>query len=66
MYQKVGTVPGMPGIHNILTNIEHRFGHQSGLDESLRRNSTTFLHGVAFRVYLKFQKIVKTHHVNNS
>ena len=43
----------------ILTNIGHRVGHQSGLYESSGRNSTIFLHGIAFRVYLVFSKIGK-------
>ena len=43
----------------LLTSIGHRFGHQSGLDESSGRNSTTCLHGIAFRVYLVFSKIDK-------
>ena len=30
--------------------IRHRFGHQSGLEESSGRNSTTFLHGIALSV----------------
>ena len=51
------TVPDMPGINNILTTIGHRSGHPSGLDESSRRNSTTFLFGIAFRVYLVFSHI---------
>ena len=29
--QYVGTVPDMPDIFNILTNVGHRFGHQSSL-----------------------------------
>ena len=36
----------------ILTNIGHRFGHQSGLHESSGRDSTTFLYGIAFHVYV--------------
>ena len=48
---------GMPNIHNILTIIGHRFGHQSGLDESSGGKFTTFLHGIGFRVYLVFSKI---------
>ena len=43
----------------MLANIGHRFGHQSGLDESSERNSTTFLHAIAFRVYLVFSKTGK-------
>ena len=30
-------LPYMPTIHNLLTHIGHRLGHQSGLDESSRR-----------------------------
>ena len=52
----VGTVPDMPNMHIILTLLGHRFGHQLGLDESSGRNSTTFLHGIAFRVYEFFPK----------
>ena len=44
----------MQNIHTILTIIGHRFGHQSGLDESSRRDSTTLRHGIAFRVYFMF------------
>ena len=55
----VGTIPDMPNIHNIMTNIGHRFHHQSGLDESSGRNSITCLHGIVFRVCLKFSKIRK-------
>ena len=46
----VGTGSDMPNIHNISTNIGHRVGHQSGLDESSGGNSITFLYGIAFRV----------------
>ena len=41
----------MPNIQNVLTNIGHRLGHQSGLDESSGRISTTFLYGIEFRVH---------------
>ena len=52
-----GTVPGMPSIHNILTNSGHRFGHKSGLDETSGRISTTFLHGIAFdRLFCDFEE----------
>ena len=34
-----------------IDNGQTSFGHQSGLDESQGRNSTTFLHGIVFRVY---------------
>ena len=47
----------MPNIHNmmlLLLTIGHRFGHQSGLDESSGRNSPAFLHGFAIRIYLVF------------
>ena len=46
-------------IYTMLTNIGYRFVHQSGLDESSGRKSTTFLHGFAFRVYLMFSEIGK-------
>ena len=49
--------PDMPNIHNIFANVGHRFGHQSGLDESSGRKSTTFRLRIAFRVYLMFSKI---------
>ena len=38
----VGTVPDVLNIYNVLTTLGHRFGHQSGLDESSRRTSTIF------------------------
>ena len=53
----MGTVPDMPNIRNILTIIGHRFGRQSGLDESSGRNSTIVLYGIAFRVSFVFSKI---------
>ena len=34
----VGAAPDIPNIHNVLTNIGHRFGHQSGPDESSGQN----------------------------
>ena len=34
----VGTVPDIPNIFNILTNIGHRFGLQADLDEILRHH----------------------------
>ena len=46
--------------HNILTIIGHCIRHQPGLDESSGRDSTTFLHGIAFRFYLVFSKVGKT------
>ena len=48
-----------PNILNLLRTNGHRFGHPSGLDESSGRNSTTFRHRIAFRVYLVFSKISK-------
>ena len=56
-YTHVGTVPDMLNISDRVPNIGHCFGHQSGLDESSRLNSTTFLHGIAFRIYLAFPEI---------
>ena len=47
----------LTSIDKILTNIGHRFVHQSGLDESSGRNSTSFRHRNAFRVYSVFSKI---------
>ena len=61
----IGTIPNMTNIHNILTNIGHRSGHQSGLDESSGRNPTTFLYGVAFRVYFVLAKYIKTQHIDH-
>ena len=46
-------------IDNILTNIGHRFVHQSGLEQSSGRNSTFFRLRIAFRVYLMFSEIGK-------
>ena len=41
----------------ILTNIGHRLGHQSGLDESSGQHEfSRYLHGFAFRVYVVFSK----------
>ena len=57
--QVLSKVPDMPNIRNMLTIIGQRFGSQSGPDESSARNSTTFLHGIAFRVYLVISKIRK-------
>ena len=45
---------------NTSEDVGHRFGHQSGLDESSERISTTCLHGIAFRVYLMMPKYVET------
>ena len=50
-------VPNMQNMHNMLANVGHRVGHQTGLDENSGRNSTTFLNGFAFRGYLVFSKI---------
>ena len=59
-YSLLIAVPHMPiGTILILTIIEHGFGHQSGLYESSRRKSTSFLCGIAFRVYLVLSKIIK-------
>ena len=49
----------IPNIDKTFTNIGHRFGHQSGLDESLRRKSSIFRLRIAFRVYLRFSQIGK-------
>ena len=46
-------------IDNVLTNIGHRFVHQSGLDQSSGRNSAMFRLRIAFRVYLMFSQIDK-------
>ena len=51
----------MANIHNVLTIIGYRFGHQSGLDESSGRNLNIFPHGFALLVYFVFSKIGKTH-----
>ena len=48
----VGTVADIPNTHNVLTNIGHRFGHQSALDESSRRRPIILQNSFAFRVYL--------------
>ena len=53
------SLPDMQNTHNILTNIGHRFGHQSGLYESSGLNSTSFLFGFALHVYLVFSQIGK-------
>ena len=50
-------------VHNILTIIEHRFGHQSGLDESSGRFFSVFLHGIALRVYLMFSGNEHNHQI---
>ena len=54
----------MPKIQNIMTNIGRRVGHQSGLDVSSGRNSTTFVPGIVFRFYLVFSKTGKTLHID--
>ena len=46
----------------MLTNIGHRVGHQSGLDESSRQNSIILRDGFAIRVYFVFSKIGKHTH----
>ena len=43
----------------MLTIIGHRFGHQSGLNTSPRRISTTYLHGIVFHVTFGFSAKVK-------
>ena len=48
-----------PSVHNMSTNVGHRFGHPSGLDESSGRNSTTARYG-----YLMFPEKVKTSEIN--
>ena len=50
----VGAAPDIPNIHNMLTNIGHRVGHQSGLDESSGQNPAVILKGFRFRVYCVF------------
>ena len=55
----VGTVPDIPNIHNILTNIQ-QFGRQWGLDESSGRKSATLVHGFAFSVDLMCSNINTT------
>ena len=49
----------IPNIVKILTNIGHRFVHQSGLDESSGHKSTIFRHRIPFHVYLMFSQIGK-------
>ena len=60
----VGTVPDMPNIPNILTNVGHRFGHQSSLGRVQEEAGPLCLYGVAFRVYLVFPNIAKTSNIN--
>ena len=43
--------------YNILTDIGHRFGHQSGLEESSTRSPPTFQNGFASRVCLLFKNM---------
>ena len=50
-------VPDIPNINKILTNLGHRFVHQSGQDESSGRNSTFFGNRIAFRVYVVYSQI---------
>ena len=47
----------MPTIHHTITNIGHRFGYQSGLDERSGQKSTLFQYGIVFRVCLMFSQI---------
>ena len=47
----------------MFTNTGHRLGHQSGPDESSGRISTTFLHGIAFHVYVMFSEYAQTLHI---
>ena len=54
MYLQTPSGPGS-GPPPLITR--NRFCHQSGLDESSGRNSTTPLHGIAFPIYLVFSKI---------
>ena len=62
MLHKVGTVPDMPNIHiQFSDNYWTSFWSPMGLDESSGRNPTTFLHGIAFRVYLVFCKHMHNH-----
>ena len=44
----------MSNIHNMLTNVGHRFGHHSGLDKSSGQSSKFRLQGIMFRVSLMF------------
>ena len=44
----------------MLTNIGHRFGHQSGLYRSSGQNSAAILIAYWFRVYLVFSKYAQT------
>ena len=57
LYIYIGTVPDVPNIHNIITIVGHRVGHQSSLGESSGRISTICLSGIVFRVYSVFSKI---------
>ena len=57
----VDAVPDIP-IYTILyflTNVGHRVGHQSGLDESSGQIPAAILNVFAFRVYLVFSNIGK-------
>ena len=42
MYIYVGTVQDIPSIDSISTNAGHRFGHQSGPDESSGQNRPVY------------------------
>ena len=55
----------MPNIYNMLTIVGHRFGHQSGIDVSSERISTTFRHAIALRIHLVFSEIGKTASIDN-
>ena len=53
------TLVSIYDVRNISTNIGHRSGHQSGLDESSGPKSTIILHGIAFHIYLRFSNTGK-------
>ncbi len=55
----VGTVADRPNIHNILTNIGHRFGHQSGLDGNTRQKPFCVVREIVLRVCLVFSEMGK-------
>ena len=54
----------VPNMYNILIIIGHRFGHQSGLDETSGRFSTTILHGTAFPIDLVLNRKTNKHNHN--
>ena len=56
----VGTYPDMPKLHTILSSIGHQLDHQSDLDKTSGRSSTTVLYGTVLRVCLMFSHIDKT------